>query len=65
MTGEDRLTIIEQYHALRAGIGYAEFVDWTSVRVSGRDRQTFLNNFSTNDIKKLRPATAARLSLRT
>ena len=24
MTGEDRLTIIEQYQALRAGNGYAE-----------------------------------------
>ena len=55
MIGEERFTIIEQYQALRAGSGYSELVDWTSIRVLGRDRQTFLNNFSTNDIKQLRP----------
>ena len=55
MTGDKHSTILEQYQALRAGNGYAELVDWTSVRVSGRDRQTFLHNFSTNDIKQLRP----------
>ena len=32
-----------------------ELADWTSVTVTGADRQTFLNNFCTNDVKRLTP----------
>jgi folate-binding protein YgfZ len=49
------MTEIEQYEALRAGRGFVELADWSCVTVTGADRQTFLNNFCTNDVKKLSP----------
>ena len=42
-----------QYQALRGGCGSVELADWSSVTVTGADRQTFLNNFCTNDVKRL------------
>lgn len=46
---------LEEYEALRRGFGYVELADWTSITLTGQDRQTFLNNFCTNDIKRLQP----------
>jgi folate-binding protein YgfZ len=46
---------IDQYHALRDGRGFVELRDWSSVTLSGADRQSFLHNFCTNDIKRLAP----------
>ena len=36
--------------------------DWSSVTVTGADRQTFLQHFCTNDVKRLVPGDAARRS---
>ncbi|MGD9636277.1 MAG: folate-binding protein YgfZ [Pirellulales bacterium] len=46
---------LDEYHALRSGFGCVDLADWTSITLSGRDRQTFLNNFCTNDVKRLQP----------
>jgi hypothetical protein len=48
-------TFDEQYQALRHGRGMIEMAGWSSVTVSGADRQKFLNNFCTNDVKSLAP----------
>jgi folate-binding protein YgfZ len=45
----------QQYDALRNGGGLVQLDDWSSVTVSGADRHAFLNNFCTNDIKRLVP----------
>ncbi|MEX2091085.1 MAG: glycine cleavage T C-terminal barrel domain-containing protein [Pirellulales bacterium] len=46
---------LEEYDALRSGFGVVELVDWSSVTLTGADRQAFLNNFCTNDVKRLGP----------
>jgi folate-binding protein YgfZ len=45
----------EQYAALRNGRGFVELAGWSSVTLAGSDRQAFLNNFCTNDVKRLAP----------
>lgn len=45
----------QQYEALRAGCGVVKLTDWSSITLTGNDRQKFLHNFCTNDIKRLRP----------
>jgi folate-binding protein YgfZ len=47
-----------QYHALRGGSGVAALVGWSSITVSGADRQKFLHNFCTNDVMRLTPGQA-------
>jgi len=47
----------EQYRALRDGRACVELADWSSVTLTGRDRQKFLNSFCTNDVKSLEPGT--------
>ncbi len=42
-----------QYSALRGRGGYVELGEWASVTLTGADRQKFLNNFCTNDVKRL------------
>lgn len=46
-----------QYEALRTGCGVMELAGWSSVTLTGADRQTFLNNFSTNNVNRLVPGT--------
>lgn len=46
-----------QYEALTAGVGLAELTGRTQIELTGNDRATFLNNFCTNDIKRLTPGT--------
>jgi tRNA-modifying protein YgfZ len=55
MTGGDSTIAADQYRALRDGRGFVELIGWSSVTVSGADRQTFLHNFCTNDIRRLVP----------
>ncbi len=43
----------QQYDALRSGRAIVELADWSSVTLTGKDRQSFLNNFCTNDVKRL------------
>src|SRR3954447_24195370 len=44
-----------QYDALRSTGGVVELAGWSSVTLGGRDRQSFLHNFCTNDVKRLIP----------
>lgn len=44
-----------QYRELRFGSGLVELPDWSSVTLTGGDRQKFLNSFCTNDVKRLGP----------
>lgn len=56
-TGRDP-AFLNQYQALTAGIGLVDFAATgprTQVELTGRDRATFLNNFCTNDIRRLEP----------
>lgn len=46
---------LEQYRALRHGFGFVELNGWSSVTLTGADRQKFLNNFCTNEVKGLEP----------
>jgi folate-binding protein YgfZ len=46
---------LDEYQALRSGFGVVELANWSSVTLTGADRQTFLNNFCTNDVKRLGP----------
>jgi folate-binding protein YgfZ len=44
-----------QYFALHSSSGIVQLHDWSSITLTGNDRQTFLNNFCTNDLKRLSP----------
>jgi len=55
MTNADAKFPFDQYQALRAGFGIVTLDHWSSVTFTGADRQTFLNNFCTNDVKRLVP----------
>jgi folate-binding protein YgfZ len=48
----------EQYDALRSGNALVPLSNWSSVTVTGKDRQSFLHNFCTNDVKRLVPGGA-------
>jgi tRNA-modifying protein YgfZ len=54
---------IDQYNALRTGCGMVELTDWSSVTFVGADRQAFLNNFCTNDVKRLTPGSSCEAFL--
>ncbi len=56
MSGDRTATFEEQYEALRSGCGVVELTQWSSVTVTGADRQSFVNSFCTNDIKRLKPS---------
>jgi folate-binding protein YgfZ len=45
----------DEYQALRDGRAVVELRDWSSISVTGTDRQKFLNNFCTNDVIRLAP----------
>jgi hypothetical protein len=55
MTTADPRFPLDQYHALRTGFGFIPLARWSSVTFTGADRQVFLNNFCTNDVKRLLP----------
>jgi len=46
---------LQDYAALAEGSGVVPLADWSTLRVTGADRQTFLNNFCTNEVKSLEP----------
>lgn len=46
------------YDALAAGDGYIELRDWSVVEMTGGDRQAFLHNMCSNDIRSLKPGDA-------
>ena len=43
----------EDYAALTTGSGFVEFENWTTVTLTGEDRQPFLHNMCTNDVRRL------------
>jgi folate-binding protein YgfZ len=53
MTTEPTASFDSQYAALRFGCAIVELTGWSSVTLTGADRQPFLHNFCTNDIKRL------------
>jgi tRNA-modifying protein YgfZ len=55
MSGGDLAIAADQYRVLRDGRGFVELSGWSSVSVSGADRQTFLHSFCTNDVRRLAP----------
>jgi tRNA-modifying protein YgfZ len=52
---DDQSRAFRDYQNLRGGRGFVELVGWSSVTVTGADRQTFLHNFCTNDVRRLLP----------
>lgn len=44
-----------EYAALTSGIGMVDFHDRTQIELTGDDRAAFMHNFTTNDIRGLRP----------
>lgn len=58
MRSEMNAEFQQQYAALRNGCGVVSLVDWSSIAVTGSDRQQFLHNFCTNDVKRLQPGDA-------
>src|SRR6478609_5625660 len=44
-----------EYQALKTGRAVVELTGWSSISVTGADRQAFLHNFCTNDVKRLVP----------
>jgi folate-binding protein YgfZ len=45
----------QEYDALTRGAGWVDFAGRTQIEISGPDRQSFLHNLCTNDIRRLRP----------
>lgn len=54
-TMSDSDTELPEYQSLVDGRGVVKLADWTCVTLRGADRATFLHNFCTNDIKRLKP----------
>lgn len=52
---------LDEYEALREGRGFVELTGWTSIALTGTDRQKFLNNFCTNDVKRLAPGQSCEI----
>jgi folate-binding protein YgfZ len=50
-------TLRADYHTLTAECGFVELAHWSTIVMTGQDRQTLLHNLSTNDIGRLTPGT--------
>jgi folate-binding protein YgfZ len=55
MSDTDPTFFDHEYQALRSGRAVIELAGWSSISITGKDRQTFANNFCTNDVKRLTP----------
>jgi folate-binding protein YgfZ len=53
MTPNTSAALIDRYEGLLSGRGFVELTDWTCIALTGADRQSFLHNFCTNDVKRL------------
>lgn len=58
MNADAAAALDREYSAIRAGRAAVELADWSSITVIGADRQKFLHNFCTNDVKRLLPGGA-------
>jgi folate-binding protein YgfZ len=46
---------LDPYIALSEESGFVDLAEWTSITITGNDRQAFLHNFCTNEIRSLAP----------
>jgi folate-binding protein YgfZ len=53
----------EEYAALTGGVGLADFSHRTQIELTGADRQTFLHNLCTNEIRRLTAGTGCEAFL--
>jgi folate-binding protein YgfZ len=53
MSDRNDETFAAEYDALAAGCGYHSLANWSVVTLTGADRQSFLHNICTNDVRKL------------
>jgi folate-binding protein YgfZ len=51
----ERASFDQQYEALTTGTAVVDLANWSSISITGADRAKFLNNFCTNDVKRLGP----------
>jgi len=58
MSSSETSSFDREYQALATGRAVVELTGWSSISVTGADRQTFLNSFCTNDVKRLVPGTS-------
>jgi folate-binding protein YgfZ len=58
MTSSERSLLGLEYQALRSDRALVELGNWSSISVTGTDREAFLHNFCTNDVKRLVPGTS-------
>jgi len=59
MSNGDAESFQHEYESLQAGLGVVKLAAWSSISVTGADRHAFLNNFCTNDVKRLVPCVFA------
>ncbi len=55
MTSSEPSSFDREYQALKLGRAVVKLTDWSSISIAGADRQAFLHNFCTNDVKRLAP----------
>src|SRR4051794_2714759 len=55
MNSSESSSFDREYQALKSGRAVVELANWSSISVTGADRQRFLNSFCTNDVKRLVP----------
>ena len=48
-------SLTSEYASLTDGVGMVDLTDRTQLELTGDDRATFLQNFTTNDIRGLQP----------
>src|SRR4051794_19932055 len=57
MSSSETTSVDREHQALKTGRAVVELTGWSSISVTGSDRQSFLHNFCTNDVKRLVPGT--------
>jgi tRNA-modifying protein YgfZ len=55
MSSSESSSFDREYQALKSRRAVVELVGWSSISITGDDRQSFLHNFCTNDVKRLLP----------
>jgi folate-binding protein YgfZ len=55
MSSSETSSFDREYQALKTGRAVMELTGWSSITVTGADRQSFLQNFCTNDVKRFVP----------
>jgi folate-binding protein YgfZ len=58
MSSSESSSFDREYQALKSGKAVVKLADWSSISVTGTDRQRFLNSFCTNDVKRLVPGSS-------